>query len=379
MEKKKVFYLLTAMRIGGTEKAFLGLLSTIDYSKTEVHVGLFHKDGALLSYLPKEVFVDHIALDPELMGNDNIPTSSAIKLYLRRKQPFRAIVLSILYIASLLNKKYRYLIFRYVLKEVPVFKTHFEEAYAFSGINELVTFYVAEKISAETKVCWIHFDVAKEPLTRPFFIHEMHYFQRIHLVSQQAKQSFDGVFPSLAGKSVFVPNIVLREQIIALSESGCTFEDGYDGTRLLTIARMSPEKGIPDALQALRALIQAGIQIRWYFIGSGPRMEEYKKLAHKLDVAGDAVFLGSIVNPYRYLKDCDIYVQPSKGEGFCIAITEAICLDKPIVATDFSGAREQLTGRKDSLIIGMHAPTLAAGIRTMMQHLHSSPIIKDFS
>ena len=108
-------------------------------------------------------------------------------------------------------------------------------------------------------------------------------------------------------------------------------------------------------------------------------MEEYKKLAHKLDVAGDAVFLGSIVNPYRYLKDCDIYVQPSKGEGFCIAITEAICLDKPIVATDFSGAREQLTGRKDSLIIGMHAPTLAAGIRTMMQHLHSSPIIKDFS
>lgn len=367
MTKKKVFYLLTSMRIGGTEKALLGLLSTLDFSRTEVHLGLFHNDGALLRFVPKEVIIDHIPLDPDIMGNDNIPTARTIKLYLQRKQLKRAIVLFILYLISLLNKKYRYLIFRYVLKDEPIFNNHFQEAYAYSGINELVTFYVAEKVVADKKVCWIHFDVAKEYLTKPLFIHEMNYFQNIHLVSRQAKQSFDKVFPSLSSKSVFVPNIVIKGQIEYMSEIGDTFKDNYDGIRILTIARMSSEKGITDALQALRELRLNGDRVRWYFIGNGPKMEEYRLLADKLNISNDAIFMGSIVNPYRYLKDCDIYVQPSRGEGFCLAIAEAICLDKPIVATDFSGAREQLTGRDKSLIIGVYAPTLSEGIQLMVK------------
>lgn len=369
MEKKKVFYLLTAMHIGGTEKALLGLLSTIDHTQTEVHLGLLHKEGDLLDYVPKQVIIETISLDSAFLGNDNIPTTGTIRVFLRRKQLFRVLAFSFLYFITLLNKKYRYLLFRYVLKDEPVLATHFDEAYAFSGINELITFYVAEKVSAETKVCWIHFDVAKEHLTKPLFIHEMNYYQKIYLVSQHAKQSFDHVFPMLATKSEFHHNIVSKEQIKALADSGQTYTDNYNGIRILTIARMSPEKGIEDALLALSELKDTELPVRWYFIGDGPQREQYELQAKKLGVTSNAIFMGSMINPYRYLKDCDIYVQPSRGEGFCIAITEAICFEKPIVATDFSGAQEQLTGRKDSFIIGIHAPTLSAGITKMIQHV----------
>lgn len=361
------------MHIGGTEKAMLGLLSTIDYSQIEVYLGLFHKEGSLLEFVPQQVIIEPISLDADLLGNDNVPTIGTILSYLRRRQPARAIVFSLLSLFTLFNKKYRYLLFRYVLKDEPVFPTHFDEAYAFSGINELITYYVAEKVSAETKVCWIHFDVAKEPINGPLFVHEMNHYQKVYLVSQQAKQSFDQVFPTLVSKSEFHHNIVSREQVQTLSESGPSFEDGFIGTRILTIARMSTEKGIQDALEALRELILLGFQVRWYFIGDGPRMEQYQSLAAKLDVQRDAVFMGSMINPYRYLKDCDIYVQPSRGEGFCIAIAEAICLEKPIVATDFSGAREQLIGREDSIIIGIHASTLSKGIIKLIQKMNQTP------
>lgn len=363
------------MYIGGTEKALLGLLSSIDYSQNEVYLGLLHKEGRLLGYVPKQVTINQICLDKDILGNDNLPTVKTILVYFRRRKPFRAIVFAFLSILSLLNKKYRYLLFQHVLKEEPILPDHYDEAYAFSGINELVTFYVAEKVSAEKKVCWIHFDVEKEYLTKPFFIHEMQYYQKIYLVSKQAKESFDRVFPTLAIKSEFHHNIVMKDQIISLSESGQTYEDEYPGTRLLTIARMSIEKGIQDALYTLRDLIQSGIQVRWYFIGDGPKMNDYKALAESLGIGRDAVFFGSMVNPYRYLKDCDIYVQPSRSEGFCIAITEAICLGKPIIATDFSGAREQLTGRDNSFIIGIHAPTLFEGIKRMVMDSAPNPDI----
>ena len=86
MEKKKVFYLLTAMHIGGTEKALLGLLSAIDYSLTEVHLGLLHKEGGLLEHVPEQVLVHAISLNPELLGEDNLATTGSVRYYFRRGQ-----------------------------------------------------------------------------------------------------------------------------------------------------------------------------------------------------------------------------------------------------------------------------------------------------
>ena len=82
------------------------------------------------------------------------------------------------------------------------------------------------------------------------------------------------------------------------------------------------------------------------------------------------MFLGSKINPYRFLKECDIYVQPSRGEGYCIALAEAICLEKPIVVTDFAGAREQYTGRDDFFIVGVQVPTIAEGISKMISQIN---------
>ena len=54
------------------------------------------------------------------------------------------------------------------------------------------------------------------------------------------------------------------------------------------------------------------------------------------------LYLGQTDNPYKYMKNCDIYVQPSRFEGYCTTVTEAQILCKPIVVTDVAGAKEQV-------------------------------------
>lgn len=73
-------------------------------------------------------------------------------------------------------------------------------------------------------------------------------------------------------------------------------------------------------------------------------------------------FLGTKTNPYGYMRGCDIFVQPSRHEGYCITLAEARCFTAPIVATNFTGAGEQLKGRPNAVVTGMDAEDMAEGI-----------------
>ena len=59
------------------------------------------------------------------------------------------------------------------------------------------------------------------------------------------------------------------------------------------------------------------------------------------------ILLGMKENPYPYIKEADIYVQPSRFEGKSIAIDEAKILQKPIVVTNFSTAKDQIKNQEN--------------------------------
>ena len=50
------------------------------------------------------------------------------------------------------------------------------------------------------------------------------------------------------------------------------------------------------------------------------------------------------------MKECDIYVQPSRHEGYCITLGEARCFNNPIVTTNFTGANEQIKNEETGLV-----------------------------
>src|SRR5690606_2684904 len=77
-------------------------------------------------------------------------------------------------------------------------------------------------------------------------------------------------------------------------------------------------------------------------------------------------FLGEKLNPYPYMKDCDIYVQPSLHEGYCITVAEAQVFNKPIVVTDFASAKDLIENNVTGLITEISSDGLYTAIKSLL-------------
>ncbi|WP_394700716.1 glycosyltransferase [uncultured Trichococcus sp.] len=73
------------------------------------------------------------------------------------------------------------------------------------------------------------------------------------------------------------------------------------------------------------------------------------------------------MNPYPYLKECDIYVQPSRTEGYCITLSEAKTFSRPIVTTNFAGAFEQIENERTGLITEVDPIKLYESIKKLIE------------
>jgi glycosyltransferase involved in cell wall biosynthesis len=84
------------------------------------------------------------------------------------------------------------------------------------------------------------------------------------------------------------------------------------------------------------------------------------------NVENDYILLGATPNPYPYMKQCDIYVQSSRHEGYCITLAEARCFDKPIVTTNFTGANEQIVDGLTGLIVDFDEQQMFNAIKKLL-------------
>jgi len=119
-------------------------------------------------------------------------------------------------------------------------------------------------------------------------------------------------------------------------------------------------------LEACRILRDEGVNFRWYALGVGPLENEIRKLINDYQLEDYFILLGVKSNPYPYIKDCDIYVQTSKFEGFGLAIAEARMLNKPIVTTRFDAVYNQMIHGKNGLVVDMNGKSVAEGIKKMI-------------
>ena len=77
--------------------------------------------------------------------------------------------------------------------------------------------------------------------------------------------------------------------------------------------------------------------------------------------------LGVRDNPYPYIKNADVIVQPSRFEGKSMVLDEAKILAKPIVATAYTTVRDQLND-KEGIVIGMTPEEIAEGVQKMLEN-----------
>lgn len=76
-------------------------------------------------------------------------------------------------------------------------------------------------------------------------------------------------------------------------------------------------------------------------IGSGPEEKSLRKLANKLSIENQLVFLGHVPEAYRYLPALDVFVFSSgEAEAFGIVLLEAMLAETPLICSNASGPAE---------------------------------------
>lgn len=329
------------MNLGGTEKALLNLLDTINLEQNDITILMLEKFGDLLNEIPKNVSVKYVEGYSEAKEIINNSPKAVIRGFVKKKKLGKAFCIGKQYIISKCKGE-RSNLYRSIFKNIEILDEEFDIAVAYAGPHELITYIIQDKIKAKEKYQWIHFDVSKIYLNKKFSEKYFSKFNKIITVSGQAKENLLEQLPILKEKVVVRYNDIPIEKIKRKAEQGIGFTDNFDGVRILTVGRMTYEKGYDLAINACKLLIDDGLNVKWYCIGDGNQLNNCKQLVKDLDIENNVVFLGSKKNPYTYMKECDIYVQPSRHEGFCITLGEAKIFNKPIITTNFVGAKEQL-------------------------------------
>ena len=346
---KKVLFMCINMNIGGTEKALLTMLNEIDDSKYDITLLMLEEYGGFLNEIPSFVKVKYVDEYKSIKPFVNEPPKILIKRLIKNKAYLTGLSTLLNYSISKITKNISYY-YKYILKNIKGIDEEYDLAVAYAGPMDFITYFVLNKIKAKKKVQWIHFDINKIGFNRKFAKRNYKKFDKIFVVSEEGKEKLINLIPALNNKVEAFFNIISCNLIENMSKNEKSFDDLFDGVRILTVGRLSKEKGQELTINVLARLKNEGYKVRWYCIGDGPEKYNYRNRIKRLDIENDYILLGSKLNPYPFMKDCDIYVQPSKHEGYCITLGEARCFDNPIVTTNFTGANEQVKNEVTGLV-----------------------------
>jgi len=119
---------------------------------------------------------------------------------------------------------------------------------------------------------------------------------------------------------------------------------------ILTIGRMSREKGHADLLEALHLLRADVPPWRAVLVGDGPERERLVSLAARLGIADRVVFAGFRSDVQPFYSVATVLALPSHSEGSSNVILEAMAARVPIAATAVGGNPEIVTDEETALL-----------------------------
>ena len=363
--------MVTSMNVGGVEKSLLSLLSEFPEEKYDITLLLLNKKGEILKNVPKWIKIEEVnwynEIKPIIMQS---PQKTIKSYYLKRDFIKLVSFISAYVISKYLNNRYVY--YKHIFKNVPFNQTKYDVAISYQGPTDIIDFYIANKVEANKKISWVHFDVSKFVINDELYRKLYKKYHKVFVVSKEAKDRLSEKIPSVQQKSEIFHNVISTQSIEVLAQEKIEFDPLFKGIKIVTVGRLSKEKGQDIAIKVLSRLIKEGYIVRWYCIGDGLNRREFQDLIEELDVKTEFILVGQKENPYPYIAHSDIYVQPSRHEGYCLALGEARCLCKPIVTTNFAGAKEQIIDNYDGFIVNANEQELYERICYLINHPEKS-------
>lgn len=121
---------------------------------------------------------------------------------------------------------------------------------------------------------------------------------------------------------------------------------------VVAVARHDPRKGLDVLIEALARVRATGIPFRACLVGGGPLLATHRRRVEDLGLAGVVRVEGFVPDPYPYLEDAHVFVQPSLEEGSgSLALLEALQAGVAVVASAVDGIPEDVVDGDSALLV----------------------------
>jgi len=139
---------------------------------------------------------------------------------------------------------------------------------------------------------------------------------------------------------------------------------------IVSVGRLTPEKGFLDLLQAAARMAQKGVEFRLRIFGKGPQGPALEHERDRLGLGSVVSFEGVAPHPeiLRALARATIvtlasYPPPDKNmDGIANVLVEAMACGTPVVSTEYDGSRELLQGGRLGALVPPRDPALLAEV-----------------
>lgn len=342
---KKVSILSLHLGYGGIEKCIVTLANTL-CERYEVEIATCYR------------LYDHSAfdLDPRVkvkyLNKDLKPNKEALKSAFRRKNPIHIIKESLYSIKVLYYRRKTMIQYIKTKKCDVIISTRDLFNYWLSGYGQ----------DGVLKIGWEHNHFHENYKYANHVSNSAKKLDFLVLVSQELQKFYASRLRNSNCMCIFIPNSIDR-----IPKTVSTLKKH----RLVSIGRLSPEKGFMDLLRIYHRLEKKHPTWTLDIIGDGVEKEKMEKYIKKNHLEDKVTLHGFQGRDYidKVLHESSIYLMTSYTESFGIVLIEAMSHGIPCIAFDSAeGAREIITsGRNGYLIKNRNFDAMISKIEDLME------------
>ncbi|MBO6201008.1 MAG: glycosyltransferase [Chryseobacterium sp.] len=343
--KIKILFRHRSMEMGGVEKVILGLLDNLDKSKLDITILVSLYQGELREKIPSHI--RYIKMNKGKEDFSKNPLLNKIQLVLRGlKIKFLEIF------PAIADKIY--------LKE----KFDVEIASSYTDFSSVL----ASSNKDSKKIGWFHSDITFPKLQPavPLILSQIPKFDYFIFGSQQTKDILEKTYPELRlpENSVILNAIPIEE----IKEKAQEFVPNFETSNpvFVSVGRLHSRKGYKNLIEVHSKLIKDGFLHKVIIIGDGEEMDNLRNLIEELKVENSFILMGSLLNPYPYVKNADFFIMPSESEGWPLIIADTLTLQKPIISTAVGGIPEMITHQDNGYLINYDSEEIYSAMKEFM-------------
>lgn len=221
-------------------------------------------------------------------------------------------------------------------------------------------------VEADRHIAWCHMDLYafNKGKTKEWLQKLYSRFDEIITVSDYVRDTMIeglGVDPAHITK---IYNTIPPKPIIEASKQEISLEKKQ--FTFVSMGRFVKRKNFDRAVYAANILRNENVDFIWYILGDGQEFENIKQMIKENRLESHVILLGTISNPFPYVKQADAFVLTSESEAQPMVLNEALTLGVPVISTKFASALEVVDHGVNGLVVENSETGVLDGVRAFV-------------